>query len=67
MKQISRERTKQVIFTLCTAGASLLIFLTIGFKVLPPVFLFVAAVLSIGVVVLAINILLERYRNRHNS
>jgi fatty acid desaturase len=67
MKQRSKKQTKQLIFNVCAAGASLLIFLTLGFKILPPVFLLLAAILCIGVVVLAINILLERYRNKYNN
>ena len=64
MRQANKKKTKQLVFNILTTGAVLLTFLTVVFRILPPVFLFVATVLWIAVVILAINILLEGYRNR---
>jgi hypothetical protein len=67
MKQTNRKRTKLLLFNAFVTGAPLLIFLIVVFKVLPPIFIFLAVAMCIVVVALAINILLEKYRNRHDG
>jgi multisubunit Na+/H+ antiporter MnhB subunit len=51
------KQTKQWVFSGLTLGASVLILLTVVFKVLPLVFVFVAAALCIAVVIVGVNIL----------